>query len=318
MRLELQETHDTGLAYWKRTRFTVLPSGTVVMWGKDSETGYVGLRCFTKSATDWKRSKMVYRFCHHEDSVCAQGVRVEKKERLAVSCRDCRTIKLLDLDTGHYTTSFHTDKYLPGMMCLGEEGQMYVVNAVKGNTLILQLNCSTADFILNKALQSDLETYHSICYVPTHRLTVITDHTAGVVKAVSCDNGEVVWELNGQVAGVQCEPHGMVFAPDYNALFVADGSNKRILVLDPWDGSLRQVLPLDQLGSIWELCLLNNQLVVHHHSQGREEISHLSILPDLPPATAGQHPPHTAAEMQDRDRSKVRSRSTGLVLPVYT
>ncbi len=199
---------------------------------------------------------------------------------LAVSCRHCGVIRLIDVESGEVSVAFHDGCHNPGGMCLGEAGEMFVVQSAKGPKAILQLNCSTAEFSLIRLIKSAMERYFSMCYIPGHKLIVISAQYSCVIRAVSCESEEVVWEVKGQVDGVECHPHGVVHSPAQDALFVADGTNTQILVLNPWDGSLRQVLSLDhKIGDVWHLYLCNDQLVVWHSSFdcNEEQISLFSL-----------------------------------------
>ena len=80
-----------------------------------------------------------------------------------------------------------------------------------------------------------------------------------------------MWELAGRVDGVECYTLGMSYSPHHNALLVADGINCRILVLNPQNGSVRQVMPLGgDIGVVAELCKIHKQIVVHHHLKNRK------------------------------------------------
>ncbi len=106
-----------------------------------------------------------------------------KKEILAVSCVDCEVIRLIDVESGEISVAFHDGHHYPGEMCLGEAGEMFVVYSIKHTVPILQLNCSTAEFSLIRSIKSGMEMYFSICYIPIHKLIVISNHSPGVIKA---------------------------------------------------------------------------------------------------------------------------------------
>ncbi len=233
---------------------------------------------FKASAAEWTCLGPMPRFCEHEAATQVCGVIQREKELLAMCCADCYVIRLYNLETGDVSTPFNNPRYYPGPMCRGDEGEMYVVHRVTGFP-ILQLNCSTVPFEIKKTIQSGMESLHSICYIPGYKLIVVSTTSAPKkIRAVSVESEEVKWEVKGEVEGKQCNPHGTIFSSPDDALFVADGGNTRILVLNPWDGSLRQVLPLDQkMGATWELCLHNRHLVVHHVSDRKQKISYFSL-----------------------------------------
>ena len=99
-----------------------------------------------------------------------------------------------------------------------------------------------------------------------------------MIRAVSTETGEKVWEVTGEVDGTMIEPLGLFFTPKHQVLLVADGDNSRVLVLHPRDGSHLQTIQPDQdMGYIWELCLHQNKLVVRHRDGRNEKVSYFSI-----------------------------------------
>ncbi len=154
--------------------------------------------------------------------------------------------------------------------------QIYALDQVYGRMPILRLNSSQPQFSQEKTIHSGMKLPFAICYIPSHKLIVMSD--AEMLRAVSCDTEKKVWELEGDVQGEQCCPGGMVYSPAHQALLVADGVNHRVLVVNPGDGSVRQVVQLGaDMGYVWDLCLHNQQLVVHHGCGAVEELSFFSI-----------------------------------------
>ena len=51
-----------------------------------------------------------------------------------------------------------------------------------------------------------MESFYTLCYIPHHRLIAVSCHALGLVKALSCDMDNTVWELAGQVQGLQIGP----------------------------------------------------------------------------------------------------------------
>ena len=84
----------------------------------------------------------------------------------------------------------------------------------------------------------------------------------------------------GEVDGVAIEPHGMC-ADNTGRLFVADGSNSRILVLNSQTGSLVQLIHLHNLGHIYELGIssTDSRLFIQHSiaDNEKEQISIFNI-----------------------------------------
>ena len=62
----------------------------------------------------------------------------------------------------------------------------------------------------------------------------------------------------------QCCSHGILFSPQHQVLLVADGTNCRVLVLHPRDGSHLQTIQLGNAlddDGLADLCLHQNKLV---------------------------------------------------------
>ena len=258
-----------------------MSSGQVVVLGKTSEETPPAFHIFSLISSGWKKLREVKCQCDH-DGVKIIPITVNNKEQLAVSCFDCETVKLYNLDTLQVTTAFHDPKYYPGRMCHGENGMLYVVHSAKAGVRVLELDCSRETFSgPSKIMQSGMKMYNSMHYIPSpHRLIVLSDHHPGLIRAVSAETGEKVWQVKGEVDGVECEPNDMQFSPQYQVLLVADGNNSRLLVLHPGDGSHLQTIQLGDVldnYAIVELCLHHNKLVMHHIAGGKQKVSFFSV-----------------------------------------
>ena len=221
----------------------------------------------------------VKRLCDH-NNVNILPVNINNKEQFAVSCRYCKSIKLYNLDTLQVTTAFHNPKYRPGCMCHGENGKLYVIDAVKDDIKSLELDCSRESFSgPSKIIPSGTDRHYALHYIPSpHKGLIITSWEESIIRAVSAETGEMVWEVKGEVEGKTCEPHGTLFSSRHQALLIGDGNNCRVLVLHAQDGSHLQTITLDQKTRITaELCLHQNKVVMFHAAGGREKISYFAI-----------------------------------------
>ena len=258
-----------------------MESGIVVLWGKTSEQTPAAIHLYNTS-TGFTKLPEVKGLCQHDQQYLLP-VTMNNKELLAVSCGLCRIIRLLDVETRDATVAFHDSRFCPVYMSHGEGDVMYVVvHALKGaKSPVLELNTAQVPFTGPvRTIQSGMKMYFGMCYIPSpHRLIVLSDnYDPGLIRAVSAETGEKVWEVKGEVDGVECRPHGMLFSPQHKVLLVADGRNCRVLVLHPEDGSHLQTIQLDrEMGVIAELCLHQNKLVVHHHDGRKEKVSYFSI-----------------------------------------
>ena len=253
-------------------------SGIVVLWGKTSEQTPAAIHLYNPS-TGFTKLPEVKGLCQHDHQYLLP-VTMNNKELLAVSCPDCQMIRLLDVETRDVTIAFHDSRFYPGRMSHGEGDVMYVTHSVEGAVPVLELNTAQVPFTGPvRTIQSGMKGYYSMCYIPSpHRLIVLSLHPESLIRAVSAETGEKVWEVKGEVDGVECRPNGLLFSPQHQVLLVADGWNYRLLVLHPGDGSHLQTIQLDrEMGGIVELCLHQNKLVVHHYDDHKHKVSYFSI-----------------------------------------
>ena len=273
-------TYDTKLQSWGRTKFAVMDkSGQIVFWAKSSPENAAAFHVFNSSSAGWKKVKKVEAFCEHEEGVYLQSLNVKSTEMLLVSCASCRKIRLYNMETGNVTTAFHKHAIYPGQMSPGDGDVLYVSHHVEGFP-VLELNHPKQNPGSGKMIQSGMETYHSMHYIPApHKLIVFSLNTESLIRAVSVVNGEVAWEVKGEIEGEICRPHGLLFSPDHQVLLVADGWNSRLIVLNPEDGSVLQTIQLDyQLGAIFNLCIHQQHLIVHHlHIRKQHKVLYYSI-----------------------------------------
>ena len=256
-----------------------MESGIVVLWGKTSEQTPAAIHLYNPS-TGFTKLPEVKGLCEH-DLQFLLPVTMNNEELLAVSCFYCRMIRLLDVQNEDVTVTFHDSRFYPGVMSHGEGDVMYVVHEVNGRFPVLELNTAQVPFTGPvRTIQSGIEMYYGMCYIPSpHRLIVLSDNAPGnTIRDVSAETGEKVWEVKGEVDGVECYPHGMLFSPQHQVLLVADGRNCRVLVLHPGDGSHLQTIQLDrEMNVIAELCLHQNKLVAWHHDGRKVKVSYFSI-----------------------------------------
>ncbi len=141
-----------------------MTSGHVVLCGRTNEEGPLTHHCYTGVSSDWTKVKEV-KWCHHGGGVNIECVIIEGKEVLAVSCVHCCEIWLHDLETGGTSVAFRVSGFSPGQMCLGEPGQMFVVDSNQVPRRVLLLDCSSADFNLIEILPFTVQRYNSVCYI---------------------------------------------------------------------------------------------------------------------------------------------------------
>ena len=206
-------------------------------------------------------------------------LQVAGREYLALSCGDCKNIKLMNINKQRPSsdsqieyeviTAFSGEEVY--RMCHGEENRLFVL---LGNDTVLELDTSTKTFIKVKTI--DIRD-GPFSYVPEpHRLIVVSDKNE--TCAVSCDDNKVVWKLQKDEG---FDPGHSRYTPSHKVLLVADWSKNKVVVLEPGTGLLIQsiTLPDDDVCKIRGLCLFNDQVIIGSSKMkyGTEHISHFSL-----------------------------------------
>ena len=182
------------------------------------------------------------------------------------------------MEIGKVILAFYHPKYRPSVMSHGEKGVMYVLHG--GNEFaLLELNSGKVPFNGHKkSIYLRIDRYHGFQYIPDpYNLLGLSWWKDSIIRAVSLETRQEVWEIKGEVDGKIIFPRGLLFSPQ-QVLLVADGTNCRVLVLHPGDGSHLQTIQFNQtIGTVYELGLLANKLVVFHRIEFKEKVSYLSI-----------------------------------------
>ena len=203
-------------------------------------------------------------------------VQVAGREYLAVSCWHCRHIKLMNLNkqTGSSSesglmryemiTAFSGE--FVSRMCLGEENRLFVQSS---DGVVLELDTSTTTFTKVKTISIGHQlSYYGLCYEPDpYRLLVVSGESE--VRAVSCDNNEVVWTSGYKGS--------LLYIPNHDVIILARYDNK-IVVLNPDSGSDIQCVELPyEVRHIRALCLFNNQIIMARERKGVGYISYFDL-----------------------------------------
>ena len=262
--LKRLSTHDIGMKKWC-IGFTVIPqSGHVVVSGKEYYDGPSSLFVFSLNDGKLNRKK-ISSSCDHiprhhvlfrqiHVAVYTSSLIIDGREKLVVSCCDCDDLKLLDLQTGKWSTAFKGCK--PDALCSGGSDTIFVQSWVNGP--ILQLDATSSVF------KGPVRTLHTdircgvMCYIPPpiHAL-VLSDWFSSKMVALSVERDEVIWEF-----GTKLRCKSLYFHPEYIVLLVADGHNKRVLIVDPGMGGRIQDIDLSDMDTIYALSLYKDQIVM--------------------------------------------------------
>ena len=185
-----------------------------------------------------------------------------------------------NVDTAAITEAWHDPRHWPGAMCHGPQDRICVVDVVKGHPVLI-LDSTSIPFHLNHTVQTGMEGHHSILYAQTADLLLITSHTAGIIRAVSCFTDKPIWEVTGEVDGLRCDPHDLVYSSQHDVVFVCDGLNRRLLVLEPMSGKCVQTIDLSQHVAVaWNPHLYEDQLILYHSKDKKPKLSYYTVSID--------------------------------------
>ncbi len=249
-RLELRtvSTHDTGLwEVWFTGELTALPeSGSIVVLGWTAKDAPQVLYQFRLEGGRLQKVREVKGPCEHEYSYGVLGVMVEGQELLALACKGCRDIKLMNLETGEAHVAYSSEKR-PHTQCHGEAGRMWVY--CKGDDRVRELNCSSKAFTETGRTVNIFAFPWYMCYLPApHRALVLSHYQR--MEAVSCETGQQLWrldEIDGRL--VDGRPLGgemVLFHPHFSLVIMSDLQNDRLLLLDAASGELLQSIATPQ------------------------------------------------------------------------
>ncbi len=275
MQFEQLSVKPTQLIAWGRTTSTVLGSDTLVVYGRETELTPPGLYVYSTSGNFKRKLPAV---CSHEENKNLMALNINQEEYLCVSCFSdgCDKIYALRVRDGEVSVAYHRDGHYPAQMCTGQAGVIYVHHCKKGDdSPVLELDCSSLPFThTGRTIQSGMAAMYDMKYSSHPQpMLIFTDNT-GIIRAVSVGGGEPLWELTGDVAGMPCEPHGIAITTQ-GQIIIADGWNKRLLVLRARDGKVINMHHIDNCGVAQDPHLINNdqQLVLLYVYKGKYYIN---------------------------------------------
>ena len=226
--------------------------------------------------------KEVKHLCEHRAWLLC--VQVAGREYLALSCDECKDIKLMiipqrkkgilrQFGSGssmqcEVITAFSGEEV--ESMCHGEENRLFVKSS--GDN-VLELDTSTTTFTKVRTIKTGWSYYIGLCYVPDpHRLLVVRNDNE--VRAVSCDDNTVVWKVQ---KNDDLDPGRLLYIPGHDAILVADWPKNRVVVLNSGTGLQIQSITLPHnVCAIRRMCLFNDQIIVASEGDGRS-ISYFSL-----------------------------------------
>ena len=148
----------------------------------------------------------------------------------------------------------------PLRMCKGPEGSVFVIDE-QGELLQLKWKEEKEELKLVHRIQTGVS--HAWGMWEDSNILVITSDNN--IKAINPVTGSVVWKFTEGMKSKELEPWGVCCDLD-GRIYVADGSNERLLILDMATGKLIQTLSDAGSGGMWRVYWMNNppQLIVCH------------------------------------------------------
>ena len=175
----------TGLLAESSTRVRVLSSGIIIIWGRVSHKRSFRLHFFQRNGTP--TGQTLYGTCRHKDNLHLLPVIIHGTEYLAVSCKDCKNIKLInteDLSQGPVAAF----KGSVGPMCLGEAGTLYMIEESSHHLSVIDCSKQKFTFIYNIPIDVRAD---SVCYIRSSKLIILCSEKDSIVHALS-NNGKVI------------------------------------------------------------------------------------------------------------------------------
>ena len=275
--MKVMSTHAINL-YSHHSMTVVKETGQIVISGLNHDHAAVIL-VFSPHGDNLKEEEVIKPLCEHNSPCKIQIINTVSGEQLAILCSHCDDIKLLDLKTHKVTIAFKID--VPGIVCTGDQNRLYVISKKPKDWYqigIAELDCSEIPFKRLGFYPLKGIDYKRLCYTPSpYKVLIAGDKYR--TDAISCEKNETVWTLENHqdYPKKRLEPQGVAFSVRYSALFLCDGSNKRILVLDPKDGSHLQTLDLPDMGFIYDLCPHDGKFIMLHCQHPAYYLSYLSV-----------------------------------------
>ena len=271
IKLEYKTTYETGLCEWKRTQFCQMEATRyIIFFGKEEDDDPAALHIYSFK-NGWNKVGTKPVPCSHEE-LYILPITIENSERLLVSCHECEVIWFCDIHSGAYSEALRNKWYFPGAMCKAEGDYIVIVNSIKDNKMIQKASCTPTKLYVDKmkGIHSWMDSINHICYLPDVKCVAVSSWLEHVVKAIHCETGEETWEVKGEVAGVKWEPHGFFYSQEYQSLLVCD--RYRLVILDPKNGSVLQVIPLPIPGLPVTLSVHDGRVILYHKFNCAEHI----------------------------------------------
>ena len=202
--------------------------------------------------------------CDHNNDLSFLFIQIPWKEYLVISCKLCKDIKLVDMDTLEMSTAFSDHQSL-GKLCRGWH-KIYV----EVPSSFLELDCSSTKFTKIRDIRTNTYNY-DWSYIPHPHNMMVTAwgepfQKGGQILAASCDEPkDPLWCLfNKEVASMVITPEHVFYCSRYDALVVLDAKNKTVRALDPGTREVVQNIDVPELDQNDFLEMGNFRSVIKH------------------------------------------------------
>ena len=213
--------------------------------------------------------------CEHgtDDILCLQ---IAGKEWLCMTCRECKKIRLMDVENDKLTSHEALKGHNFFIMCKGEKNVLYVT--LHRNDRVLELDCSTTTFTEGKSFRTGTDRPYDMCYVSSSKCIALSDIHRRQLKFISCMTGKVklVHDENNHVL---IDPGSVTFLPRYDQLLVGDYDNPKILIHDPSKDSVscQPIRNVPNMGSIRFLCMHDGKIIILYELSSSYIVAYFTI-----------------------------------------
>ena len=234
---EFLRTIDTELENWKHTKMCVGNDGRVVLSGKIKDDNW--LKCFSKNGDHlWqvKISKV-------DDDVRGLASSPSNEHFFLAMLHSIEMRKLSD---GQKIWEHGVD-FSCGHLFLCSDQMLLVPNNDSTPQKLLKFEVKYEPVASLEALDGVIETNLNTTYGYTmlnnknKQLLIVTSWQENTIKAIDYLTGNTEWTITEEYEGKKIRPHG-VCCDDIGNLYIADGTNSRVLLVSPEDNIKRKLI----------------------------------------------------------------------------
>ncbi len=178
---------------------------------------------------------------------------IDNKQYLATQCHhdECKEIILYSLPSGDVTSVYRgkpgEKAVKPWAMCIGPDNSVLAIDMGGDGKSVVEFTWNGTKLVLTKSIPTEIDQAFSVHYSEGRVFTC--QWPEEVICAVDYTSGETLWKVQGKVHGKPCYPHGMC-TDTQGRLYVADGENERVLVLQASTGRFIQEIDMKGVGTI--------------------------------------------------------------------